>query len=238
MAIAVVPKPPFLGGSPLEMDWEAEIEELYWLLYPELRAAAQIGGTAALLKLASLGLPRMDVNWEQANLNASEWAAEYVGQLVRDITETTREQVRQAVSMYHQTPGMTRGELERLLLEGPGGLPDLTLPSGRIISAADRAEMTAITEVTRSYSEGELAAARASGMPMVEPRETPPRHVRCRCAIVPYPREDGTTTWRWETVNDDLVCLECLPLHLTDMGEDVPEGQQITALGALPVTER
>jgi hypothetical protein len=69
---------------------------------------------------------------------ASTWASTYSYSLVRGLTDTTRTIVQNAVSVYHATPGMTRGELELLLRPAFG---------------ARRAEAIAITEISRAAAE-------------------------------------------------------------------------------------
>lgn len=200
------------------MDWDAEEEALFELLLDELTTAAQFGGQAMAEKLGTFGGVRLGVDWALINTAGRDWAREYVGELVRQITQTTKEQIQTAVAAFHATPGMTRGDLERLIMDGPDGVPHLTLPSGRIIPAARRAEMIAVTEVTRSYSAGSVATMQALGVAQVAPTQQPPAHVSCRCDISPFTREDGVISWRWLTLNDGLVCSICRPLHGKDVG--------------------
>ena len=105
---------------------------------------------------------------------AARFARDYSYELVRGITDTTRKLVSESVTTFTQTPGMTREDLERLLRPAFGD---------------ERAEMIAVTEVTRAYSaatnamQGQLAG---EGLPMVR---------------------------QWNTLNDDLVCPICGPYH-------------------------
>ena len=176
MTLPVVP--PKIGKPPMVIDWEAADDELYWLLYEDLLAGAQLGGTAALVAAAQKGMIRGALNWGQINEAAVQWASEYAYGLVRQINDTTRSQLQAAISSFHATPGMTRGELERAILEGPGGITDL-VSGKRYYTAAERAEMIAVTETTRSYSAGEVEALRAVDMPQVAPKQQPPLHVNC-----------------------------------------------------------
>jgi hypothetical protein len=113
---------------------------------------------------------------------------------------------------------MNRKQLEDLLLNGPDGIKDLALSNGRIISARQRAEWTAITEVTNSYSNGEVMALQSLDVKQVPPRQRPAAHVGCRCDITPGTRPDGTLTWYWQTLADGHVCPICAELHLQDVG--------------------
>jgi hypothetical protein len=198
-------------------DADAEAQQLYDLLYDELLTVYQVGGADGLIKLAKLRQV-VGVDWTQINEAAASWAEKYTYDLVRQITETTAEQLQQAVGLFFRERGMTRAQLERMILQGPGGVTDLTLPNGRIIPASRRAEWIAVTETTRAYTEGEIAAAGETGMLRHEPTDKPPKHVGCRCDITPAVRDDGSLTWRWQTLNDDKVCELCLPLHDKDVG--------------------
>jgi len=66
------------------------------------------------------------------------WARAYSGELVKGITDTTRKLVSESVSTFIETPGMTRGDLERLLEPAFG---------------PNKASQIAVTEVTRAYSQ-------------------------------------------------------------------------------------
>jgi len=191
-------------------------EELYALLVSELNASAQVGAQAAIIAAAKTGAVRAGFDWALVNDKAADWAERYTFGLVRQITDTTTKQLQTALSTFFRTPGMTRTELEQMILWGPD-IHGLQV-GGRIISATKRAEMIAVTEVTRSYSAGEVEGLRASGLAQVPPREQPPAHVGCRCDISPFPREDGVMSWRWQTLNDNLVCEICAPLHGQDVG--------------------
>jgi hypothetical protein len=200
------------------MDWDEEERILFEILIEEVREAAQFGGRAIADKLAQFGGLNLSIDWAMVNTAGATWAREYVAELVKQITETTKEQIRLSVAAFHQTPGMTRGQLERLIMQGPDGIPDLVRPDGRLIPAARRAEMIAVTEVTRSYSAGEVATMQALGVDQVKPMEQPPAHVGCRCDISPFTRDDGVISWRWLTLNDGLVCTVCQGLQGKDVG--------------------
>ena len=72
---------------------------------------------------------------------AEAWARDYSYSLIKGIDDTTRELVANAVTMFVNTPGMTNRDL-KLQLESAFG--------------EVRAEMIAITEVTRAFSAGEM----------------------------------------------------------------------------------
>jgi hypothetical protein len=75
------------------------------------------------------------------NVAMAGWARTYTYDLVRGLTDTTQKGVQNAMTTFIETPGMTRGELEKLLRDLPGAPFSDT-----------RAESIAITETTRAYS--------------------------------------------------------------------------------------
>ena len=118
------------------------------------------------------------VDWDLVNEDAANWARDYGGKLVKDISTTTRRGVGNAVSNFY-TEAQTMGELT-------GNMTTFRDNLGTVFSP-QRAEMIAVTEVTRSAAEGEREMAKElakEGIIMVEV---------------------------WQTRNDDLVCEICGP---------------------------
>ena len=118
------------------------------------------------------------VDWNVVNQRAAEWARKYSGVLCKDITDKSREAIRQQVEGFYRDQ-RTMGDLEASLsrLFGPV-----------------RAEMIAITEVTRASAQGEMGFAeelRRLGLKTV--------HV-------------------WQTSMDDIVCPICGPLNEKEQG--------------------
>lgn len=133
------------------------------------------------------------VDWGLINEGAVQWAQQYVYELVKGITETSRKATQAAVSNYFQS-GQTMGELTDVLARIYGPV---------------RAEAIAVTEVTRAATQGELAidaALKEIGVQMVPVWQTnndelvcpicgprhnkeikddfyPPAHPRCRCWV-------------------------------------------------------
>jgi hypothetical protein len=81
------------------------------------------------------------VDWTQVNRGAVTWSNQYGYELVRGLTETTRELVREAVSNFF-TQDQTLDDLRARLESAFGPI---------------RADMIATTEVTRAATEGERA---------------------------------------------------------------------------------
>lgn len=72
------------------------------------------------------------------NAGAVKWAQTYTYELVKGLIETTKEVIKGAVTQFISTPGMTMGELAKLLEPAFGSV---------------RADMIAMTETTRAFAE-------------------------------------------------------------------------------------
>ena len=73
---------------------------------------------------------------------ARAWAKEYSYELVKDLTERTRQVIQDAQAQFIATRGMTRGDLVALLVPAFGAV---------------RAEAIAVTETTRAYAQSQAA---------------------------------------------------------------------------------
>lgn len=181
------------GEVPTDEELSAAFQRV---IEPQLVEAA----TAEGLRLAA----EVQVQFDPAMVNAAmvEWASSYSYEMVRGLTDTTRKTLQNAISKFASTPGMTRGELEKLLEPAFG---------------AARAEAIAVTEVTRAYSASQSTYQEQlaeMGIPMQKVWVTnndeiarqcpicwpkhmkpeaqwkeefpggPPGHVRCRCSMI------------------------------------------------------
>ena len=99
-----------------------------------------------------------------------EWVQAYGYNLIRGINETTMKGVRKALDLFVSTPGMTIGDVIAAMPFGPA-----------------RAQMIAVTEITRAYAEGQLRVAEQ--------------------LMEDYP--DLRVVKTWYTNNDGLVCPIC-----------------------------
>ncbi len=170
-----------------ETFWDKEIEILAKLLFPLVRDAAMAGVEEGI---AQLGVD-VGIDWNLVNRKVVEYAEKYTYQLVRGITETTRNFFQEKFSEW-----INSGKPLRDLID------ELTPLFGEV-----RAEMIAITETTRLFQEGNLLAWLESGVvsgfiyqtsedelvcPICSPNanmeyalddmeHSPPLHVRCRC---------------------------------------------------------
>lgn len=126
-----------------------------------------------------LGTIPIGVEWTLINERAATWASRYAYDLVRGINETSRRMLQSAVSIYYRD-GLTIGELQDMIAGSFGPV---------------RAEMVAVTEVTRASTQGERALSdelAQQGIHMVEV---------------------------WRTNNDELVCEICGPRNGKPEGE-------------------
>jgi len=144
----------------VDIDWDAERDSLRRVLIDLLTAVAQTAARQAIADLA------IDVDWALVNRSAVEWAETYSYELASGITETSRLFLQEALSEWIQS-GAPLDDLETKLAPMFGPV---------------RAEMIAVTEVTRAFAQGNIAAWRASGV------------------------VDGI---RWRTAEDDIVCDIC-----------------------------
>ena len=109
-------------------------------LFDDLRAALGPEIAAITTERSMEIMQEVGVGFDIAAVSeeAMAWAESYNYRLVTGLTDTTRKLVSRSVSTYTSTPGMTRGDLERLLAPAFG---------------EPRASSIAVTEVTRAYSE-------------------------------------------------------------------------------------
>jgi len=120
--------------------------------------------------------PAIGADWALVNEAASAWASQYGYDLVQGVTAHTREALQRAVGGFFEE-ALSREELV-------GRISGLFGPV--------RAEMIAVTEVTRAASEGQqglVTEVAGQGIEMID---------------------------TWSTRNDELVCPICGPLHGRD----------------------
>lgn len=162
--------------SYFEQHGAEETNALFEVLYPIVLEAANEAARAQALEFG--------VDWALTNRAAAEWAREYCAQLVTGITETTRDTLAAAISDYIDTPSESLSDLRDVIATIMG-------------ENEARANMIAVTEVTRAFTEGNLIAWRESGVVAGE---------------------------EWQTANDDLVCEICAPQdgQTVSLGDDFP----------------
>lgn len=165
--IAQLGDPPDVGNVSAAF-WREYGDDLRKVLQPFLAKVASARASA----FAS-DVPKVEgVDWALANTTAANWADGYTFDLVTGINETTRDLIAGAVRQSIEQ-GLSRAELADLLAPTFGPV---------------RAEMIAVTEVTRAVAEGEAAAVDELGKAGFE------------------------MVGEWQTANDEIVCPICQPL--------------------------
>jgi len=141
------------------------------------------------------GMTNIGVDWDLANEAAESWASRYAGELITGIEGTSKKRilgaVQRATSNYFGE-GWTTGELIAAYEADPAlahlFTSEIRDKLGRVFGPT-RAEMIAVTEITRAASEGE------------------------RNAVAELGRMGADLIEIWETNRDDLVCVICRPRH-------------------------
>ena len=141
-------------------EWREELQPELERVYLEM--------AAEFLKGQTIG-----VDWALVNKAASDWARRYVFDLVKGINDNTRGALQSKVGQWFETP-TTLDSLRKNLapLFGP-----------------ERAEMIAITEITRAATMGEAATVNLLAEQGVEMEAV------------------------WHTSNDEIVCYICGPAN-------------------------
>ena len=147
----------------MAISWDSEKDLLFNLLFPRILAAAMAGAENSLGSLVDMGV---GVDWALVNTAVQEWARQYAYDLVTKITDTTRRFVQETVAAW---------------IESGAPLDDL-IDSLAPMFGSVRAEMIAVTEITRAFAEGNMALWSSSGV---------------------------VSGKQWMTANDELVCPIC-----------------------------
>ena len=154
--------------------WEQAGEELRQALTPFLEQVYL--DQAAELMAATPSA----IDWALVNEAAVQWAQAYSFEFVPGITSTSQRVLQTAVSAYFDQ-GLTIGDLTQRI---------------ESIFGSRRAEMIAVTEITRAASEGEQQIVRELAKQGIN--------------LKPI----------WQTNNDDLVCPLCGPRHNNEITDN------------------
>jgi hypothetical protein len=120
------------AGADIDLDWtEDEEAELVMLLIQASRDG---------IKLFSEG-SKLPMDWEFANIEAAKWARKYAGNLIKEMTATSRAALRETIAAFIEMPGFTIGNVMEML------------PFNE-----ERALRVAVTEITRAYGEANQIA--------------------------------------------------------------------------------
>jgi len=180
--------PPDPANLPIGF-WDDKEKEMRAVIEP-LLVSTYLASADVLVAEITIG-----VEWGAVNLSAIEWVRDYTFDLVRGITDTTQNVLREAVETYFRD-GLSKKELAQLLESSFGPV---------------RAELIATTETTRASVEAERALVRMierdnQNIRMIPIHQTandervceicgprhgkpiedgyyPPLHPRCRCWV-------------------------------------------------------
>lgn len=181
---------PNIEGERVRREFQ-ESQALEAALQRALMEGADLGVKVAIDQFNNIGF---GFDWEMTHIQARGWAANYSGQLIRGVTDTTVKGVQQAVARFVET----------------GEPLDALIADLQVFFGKDRARRVAVTETTRSYSEGTRQAYRDSRVvdevqiltvrddrvcPVCSPEDGkryplesgspdlghPPFHILCRC---------------------------------------------------------
>lgn len=166
--------PPDLANLPDDF-WDTASIELTTAVLPVI-LEVYLQSAEALLSQSPIG-----VDWGLVNQAAINWASAYSFELIKRIVAVSRKAVADALTAYYQG-GMTIGDLEAMLVPVFGPV---------------RAEMIAVTEITRASVEGELA--------LVRQIEAENEHIKMIA--------------EWQTNVDERVCLVCGPRNGKKKGD-------------------
>lgn len=181
--------------------WRGEEEAFNTDLYPVLVDYTQV--LAAMAIEDTEAIYSIGADWGLVNTGALDWARQFAADEIRNITTTTREAVRTAVTNWIETGGKLN-DLTKAL-EPTFGL--------------NRARRIAATEITRSYAEGSVRVWQASGMADRPPESMPVinTHIGCRCWVIIQPRA-GQWVYVHQTANDERVCFPAGTMIETQSG--------------------
>lgn len=154
-------------------EWAAIAGQFQTALQVELEGTAFAAGLAAADALG------VGVDAATLHARAIEWARQYSYELVSKLDATNRQLLQQTIGDYFANR-LTLADVETRLTQAFGPV---------------RAEMIAITEVTRASAQGEVAFAEELRQMGLQP------------VLV------------WATANDDIACPICAPLNGKAQGE-------------------
>lgn len=209
--------------------WLAQEQLMRDRLEPILMNLAALGTDRVRRTVESLGQSALGVDWNLANERATAWARQHAGELVSNVTQTTRNAVADQVAQWSQTGEGIDGLTRRIAT--------MTDAGGKPVFSPVRAEMIAITESTNVYSGANaIAWAAARYAPAAY---KPGFHIRCRCYLQPYQLKSGEKVLTVYTARDERTCSQelqapwgavagCKALHKVIISEGKYLGKKIS----------
>lgn len=180
--------------------WAEQQRDMTEQLKPVIDRLAAYGASRVQRSVSNIENSQTEVNWDLTNSRATEWAQQHAAEMVRHVTDTSRELIRDVVKQWSTTSEGIDGLKDRLL--------SLREREGGISFNQTRAEMIAVTEATNIYAGANSTAWAAAGYSPAAFK--PSAHVRCRCYLQPFTigNADGTKSnvMVWFTARDERVC--------------------------------
>ena len=174
--IDLLGNPPDLSNVPSEW-WDDSGKDIANAMMPTLQSI-YLTQAEELLKQTTIGVSDFGL----VNTQAIEWVNKYTFDLVRNLNDTTRRGLQAALQAFYENGNMSIDDLANSLVNLFGPV---------------RAEMIAITEVTRASVNGELSLVN----------------------ILEMENPNIKFTAIWQTAKDDRVCEICAPRDGTRYNE-------------------
>lgn len=136
------------ASKEVTLDWQAE----------EMQLTAQIGELLAQIvqgALAATAVAGVAVSWEVYEAQAAALAQKYGYDLIKQITDSTRQQLGKLISRWIETDA----DFQELVADVRKLIPTNPFPNVR-----DRAQLIAATEVTRVYADARAVNFTAAGL--------------------------------------------------------------------------
>jgi hypothetical protein len=209
--------------------WLAQEQIMRDRLEPVLMDLAAYGTERVKRTVQAVEKSSINIDWNMSNERATAWARQHAGEMVSNVTQTTKNAVADQVAEWSQTGEGIDGLLKRI--------QSMKEPGGKATFSPVRAEMIAITEATNTYAGANAEAWAAAGYAHAVYK--PGAHIKCRCYIQPFKMPDGTKVIVWYTARDERVCTQdlttpwgtakgCKDLHKTIVSEGKYLGQKVT----------
>lgn len=185
--------PPKLENVPdsfwLELDQSLLATLEPFIVATAVRSAVALGESAGIMG---------GIRWDIVNTRASSWAKNYSYSLVKGINSTTRDMLRREIAAFYRDG---RASIKTLAGQLQPGIPELRTRLGQVLTSETRAEMIAVTEVTRAAAQGEEALTKEI------------RSLNPNVKVVQI----------WLTSSDEITCFLCAPLHGKRRGNEWTE---------------
>lgn len=214
-----LPDDPSIYTDAMDDEWWADINDhLSKALQPIVQDAIETGMTDGydVLQMRGLGV---ELDPTKFNIDAAKYAQDWTDSWLAEFGTTTQQGVGALIARWVGTPGATLEDLVSAIQESHA-------------FSKSRAQMTAVTEVTRAFAQAEYGLAEDLAdvadvdlsVGMSDYADMIPAHPNCRCWSVMQFQYDAngkitSIDFVWRTANDDVVCQVCGPRNGKLMSE-------------------